>query len=105
MTAETEDNLNKRLNEWKDFVENRGMRVNKNKTNVIISGQRQKVTKKAVRWLCGVCGRGVGNNSHTQQTQPFYGSVEFVRDNPGEPVPIQYSVIVARSGYTRNVVV
>ena len=24
-------------------------------------------------------------NTHTQQ--PFYGSVEFVRDNPGEPVP------------------
>jgi len=23
---------------------------------------------------------------HTQ-TQPFYGSVDFVRDNPGEPVP------------------
>ena len=24
--------------------------------------------------------------THTQ-TQPFYGSVEFVRENPGEPVP------------------
>ena len=24
---------------------------------------------------------------HTQHTQPFYGSVEFVRENPGEPVP------------------
>jgi len=23
---------------------------------------------------------------HTH-TQPFYGSVDFVRDNPGEPVP------------------
>jgi len=27
----------------------------------------------------------VFNNTHT--TQPFYGSVEFVRENPGEPVP------------------
>jgi len=25
-------------------------------------------------------------NTHTH-TQPFYGSVEFVRENPGEPVP------------------
>ena len=25
--------------------------------------------------------------THTCNTQPFYGSVEFVRDNPGEPVP------------------
>ena len=30
--AETEEDLIKRLNEWKDFVENRGMRVNMNKT-------------------------------------------------------------------------
>ena len=57
--AETEDDLIKRLNEWKYFVENKGMRVNMNKTKVMISGEWQK----AVRWPCGVCGRGVGNNS------------------------------------------
>jgi len=60
--AETEDNLIKRLNEWRDFVQNIGMRVNMNKTNVMISGEWQKVMQKAVRWPCGVCGRGVGNN-------------------------------------------
>ena len=26
-------------------------------------------------------------NSQRKQSQPFYGSVEFVRDNLGEPVP------------------
>jgi len=61
--AETEEDLIKRLNEWKDFVENRGMRVNMNKARVVISGERQKVTQKAVRYPCGVCGRGVGNSS------------------------------------------
>ena len=45
MIAETEENLIKRLNEWKDFVENRSMRVNMNKTKVMISGERQKVTQ------------------------------------------------------------
>jgi len=30
--AETEEDLIKRLNEWKDFVENRGTRVNINKS-------------------------------------------------------------------------
>jgi len=39
------------------------MRVNMNKTNVMISGEWQKATHKAVRWQCGDCGRGVGNNS------------------------------------------
>ena len=37
--AETEDDLIKRLNEWKDNTENRGMRVNMNKTKVMISGE------------------------------------------------------------------
>ena len=62
MIAETEDDLTKRFNEWKDNVENRGMRVNMNKTKVMISGERQKVMQKAVRWPCEVCGRRIGNN-------------------------------------------
>ena len=63
MIAETEYDLIKRLNEWKDNVENRGMRVKMNKSKVMISGEQHKVMQKAVRRPCGVCGRGVGNNS------------------------------------------
>jgi len=33
--AETEDDLIKRLNEWKDNMENRGLRINMNKTKVL----------------------------------------------------------------------
>jgi len=29
----------------------------------MISGEWQKVTRNDVRWPCGVCGRGIGNNS------------------------------------------
>jgi len=60
--AETEEELIKRLNEWKDNVESKGMRVSMNKTKVMISGERQ-VRQKAVRWPCGVCSKGVGSNS------------------------------------------
>ena len=60
--AETEDDLIKKL-EWKDNMENRGMRVNMNEIKVMISGEWQKVMQKAVRWPCGVCCRGVDNNS------------------------------------------
>jgi len=59
IVMETEEDLIKRLNEPKNNVENRGMRVNMNKTKVMISGQRQK----AARWPCGACGRGVGSNA------------------------------------------
>jgi len=39
LIAETEEDLIKRLNEWKNNVEDRGMRVNMNKTKVMISGE------------------------------------------------------------------
>ena len=61
--AETEEELIKRLNEWKENVESKGMRVNMNKTKVVISGERQMVWQKAARWPCGVCNKGVGSNS------------------------------------------
>jgi len=61
--AETEEDIIERLNEWKNNVENRGMRVNMNKTKVMISEERQKPVQKAARWLCDVCGRRVGSNS------------------------------------------
>jgi len=44
-------------------MKNRGMRVNVNKTQVMISLEWQKVMQKAGSWPCGVFGRGVGNNS------------------------------------------
>ena len=47
--AETEEELIKRLNEWKENVESKGMRVNMNKTKVMISGERQMVWQKAAR--------------------------------------------------------
>jgi len=45
--AETECDLIKRLSKWKDNLENRGMRVNMNKTKVMISREWQKVMQKA----------------------------------------------------------
>jgi len=56
--AETEEELIKRLNVWKENVESKGMRVNMNTTKVMISGECQKVRQKVVRWPCGVCSKG-----------------------------------------------
>jgi len=44
--AETEEELIKRLNEWKDNMGSKGMRVSMNNTKVMISGERQKVRQK-----------------------------------------------------------
>jgi len=62
--AETEEELIKRLNEWKDNMESKGMRVNMNETKENVrSGERQKVRQKGVRWPCGVCCKCVGSSS------------------------------------------
>jgi len=53
--AETEKELIKRLNKWKENVESKGMRVNMNKSKVMISGERRMVRQKAARWTCGNC--------------------------------------------------
>ena len=74
VVAETEEDSIKRLNEWKNNVENRGMRINMNKTKVMISGERQKPVQKAAIWPCDVRGRGL--------------------------VVIQYNVPVVTTGYT-----
>ena len=79
MIAETEEDLIKRLNEWKNNVENRGMRVNINKTKVMINGERQ---------------------SQCRMLQD--GHVVYVAE---VLVVIQYNVLVVTSGYTRSVVV
>jgi len=42
--TETEDDL---TNEWKDNVENTYMRINMNKTKIMISWQHQKLMQKA----------------------------------------------------------
>jgi len=46
VTAENEDNLIKKLNEWKNNMGNRDMRVNMNKTKVLINGERQKLRQR-----------------------------------------------------------
>jgi len=74
--AETEEELIKRLDEWKDNVENRGTRANMKKTKV--------------------------QNVRSQCRRLQDGRVVYVVE---VLVVLQYSVLVVRSGYTRSVVV
>jgi len=73
---ETMEDLVQRINEWKNNVENRGMRVNMNKTKVKVDNVRS-------------CCRRLQD-----------GRVVYVAE---VLVVIQYSVLVVTSGYTRSV--
>ena len=91
MIAETEEELIKRLNEWKENVESKGMRVNMNKTKVMITGERQKVRQKAVTWPCGVCSKGVIYVLQ-QNRQRWYGHVLQKEDDDWVKKCMEYEV-------------
>jgi len=46
MIAETEEELIKRLNDWKDNVGSKGIRVNMNKTKVMISYDKKLMNEE-----------------------------------------------------------
>jgi len=52
----------RKLNRWKDSTDSKGLKVNMNKTRVIISGESCKGVQNNGRWSCS-CGRCVGRNS------------------------------------------
>jgi len=56
--AESEE-LIKKLNRWKDGVHRKGVKVNMNKTKVMISRESSKSVHNTGRWSCDICGRGV----------------------------------------------
>ena len=53
--AESEEELIKKFNRRKDGVQSKGMKVNMNKTKVMISGESHKGVDNTGRWPCGVC--------------------------------------------------
>ena len=62
LTAETWDGVVEEFKKWKMALEKRGMKVNMNKTKIMVTG-KESVPIRSGRYPCGVCGRGVGVNS------------------------------------------
>ena len=61
--AHTEEELKHRLLTWKKCLENKGLKVNMEKTKVMCSERNRGEVKHDCEFPCGVCGRNVGNNS------------------------------------------
>ena len=55
--------LSARLGDWKSKFDEKGLRVNVDKTKVMISGRNLNTLKKSGKFPCGVCFSGVGSNS------------------------------------------
>ena len=62
LTAESKEEVERKFLEWKRPLETRGMKVNVGKTKLMVTGKKSEVIRSG-RYPCGVCGRGVGQNS------------------------------------------
>ena len=63
LTDETEEGVVAMFNRWREGMEGRGLKINMEKTEVMVTGREHRGTIETGRWPCGVCGRGVGVNS------------------------------------------
>ena len=63
ITAESEEEAVRKFSIWKREMETRGLKVNMNKTKMMVVGREPAVRPQRGRYPCGVCGEGVGANS------------------------------------------
>ena len=61
--AETEEKLLRKLRQWKDGFEAKGLKVNVGKTKVMRNVDGTDSLKDAGKYPCSVCRKGVGRNS------------------------------------------
>ncbi len=62
LMAESEEEAEEKFSAWKREMERRGMRVNIEKTKVVMSVEEPRIRMESGRYPCGCCGRGVGEN-------------------------------------------
>ena len=63
LTGESREEVGRMLTEWKSAMERRGLRINMEKTKMMISGCSEEVPVQSGQHPCGVCGSGVRANS------------------------------------------
>ena len=62
LTAESREEVFEMFTSWREAMERRGLRVNLNKTKIMVTGKENEIVQSG-RYPCGVCGGGVRDNS------------------------------------------
>ena len=63
LIAENEIEAQEKYRRWRDGLNSKGLRVNVDKTKVLVSREGGGTAVVEGRWPCAVCRKGVGNNS------------------------------------------
>jgi len=65
LTSESREEVTDKFNRWRDEMEQRGLKINVDKTKLVVTGKKAKERIQSGRWPYGscICGRRVGGNS------------------------------------------
>lgn len=63
LTAESREEVTDMFNRWKEGMEQRGLKINMEKTKLMMTRNEARERILSGKWLCGCCGRGVEANS------------------------------------------
>ena len=63
ITAETREEAYDEFKSWKRAMERRGLKVNMEKTKVMLTGRQPNKRQEDGKYQCGCCGKNVGVNS------------------------------------------
>ena len=63
LMAPTMDQMGIRVAEWRDILLDKGLKVNAEKSKVMVGSSDGKMIVNSGKWPCGVCGKGVQANS------------------------------------------
>ena len=63
LVAESLDEAMDKFMLWKNGLESKGLKVNMDKTKVMISGKDMGLVERNGKWPCALCSKGVGSNS------------------------------------------
>ena len=76
--------LQRKFDAWKSGMEDKGLRVNVDKTKLMVSGPNLNPIHDSGKYPCGVCGQGVSRNSIFCKGCISTGFSEDVQANRGE---------------------
>ena len=63
LTAKSRAEVEEQFERWKSAMESKGLKVNIEKTKILVTGKECETVVSSGEYPCGVCGRGVGVNS------------------------------------------
>ena len=62
LMSENFENLRKRFQRWRSALEHKGLKVNVEKTKMMVSGTEREILLSKID-PCGICGKRVGSNA------------------------------------------